>query len=603
MKNLKNIAVCIAVCMIVSIMPIVSFATPWANTDISVQETEADATASPDTTEEPAASEEPDSTEAPDASSTPDATTDPNATDAPDPSSTPTPAATAKPGSKYSIEVVEVDNSVIKVSPTSAAKGTKVKVNGKASRGYNYTNAYYVDADNKETALVTKSCNSFEKTFSMPDSNVKITSKVNELSASEVVTDAATQITDAKDLNDTYTTRYINNSSNYNSSDISQMRKYINSAKTLITDLTAVNKELQNAIKDKDITTSLMNEVIAIQTELDDYMDNMKSLATSMGGEDVDQFDLTVTAKKGGRVTVSGLASGIVNGYSSQKTETFDGIENDGTSSLTFTIATNSAYTFTGLKINNKTISTSGNRFTINASSLASYVSGGEMDVVANFALTGNSGSGGGGGGITTGGGNNGGGGISGGNGGTPTATPEPIYGFTDIGSVDWAKDSIMALYNLGIVNGRGNGIFEPNASVKREEFAKMMVGVMGYSVNDSDVTEFTDANGAWYTPYIAAAVNNGLITGRGDGTFGVGDDITRQDIAVIIHRAMGTVSTEIIEFPDSDQISGYAVNAVSYLAANNIANGDDNGNFNPKNSATRAESSKMLYGVYGMKN
>lgn len=607
MKNLKNIAVCIAVCMIVSIMPIVSFATPWEDNFVSVAETttDPDATADPDATTEPTTEPDvtPEPTTDPDATAKPttdpdataEPTKDPSETENPDATNTPAPTATAKPGSKYSIQIEEVDNSVIKVNPTSAAKGVKVKVNGKATRGYNYVNAYYSNADNKQTALVTKACNSFEKTFVMPDSNVTITSKVQELSPSEVVTDAETQITDSKALNSTYTTRYINNSSSYSSSDISKMRNFIKSSQSQMTDLTSAKKELKDAIDDKDITTNIMNDVINIQIELDDIMDSMKKLAESMGGEDVDEFDITITAKKGGKVTMSGLTSGVVNGFSTQRTETFENIENDGKSSLTFTIATQSGYSFTSLKINNKTVSSSGNRVTINASSLASYVSGGEMEVTANFTYSNNGGGGGSG--------NTGGGSIIGGGDPQPTADPQPIYGFTDIGDVAWAQDSIMALYNLGVVNGRGDGIFEPNAHVKREEFAKMIVGVMGYSIDSGATTSFTDDAGDWYTPYISAAVNNGIITGRDDGTFGVGDDITRQDIAVIIHRAMGTAASEAISFPDTDQISDYAVDAVSYLAANNIVSGDDLGNFNPKNPATRAESSKILYGFYSMNN
>ena len=104
---------------------------------------------------------------------------------------------------------------------------------------------------------------------------------------------------------------------------------------------------------------------------------------------------------------------------------------------------------------------------------------------------------------------------------------------------------------------------------------------------------------GDWYTPYIAAAVQNGIITGRPDGTFGIGDDITRQDIAVIIYRSQNSPATEAHQFPDSGSIADYAADAVSYLFNSGIASGDDKGNFNPGNPATRAEAAKMLYGLY----
>ena len=212
------------------------------------------------------------------------------------------------------------------------------------------------------------------------------------------------------------------------------------------------------------------------------------------------------------------------------------------------------------------------------------------MTVVANFSYS----SGGGGGGIygggTYGGGNNN-NNVIGGNTNTGTNTNEI---FSDLGNVSWAKEPITALYNMGIVNGVGNGLFDPQSPVTREQFAKMIVGVMGYTVNSGATTTFSDDAGDWYTPYIAAAVEHGIITGRDDGTFGVGDYITRQDIAVIIHRTQGSPAVEIHEFPDSAAISDYAVTAVSYLYSAGIASGDDMGNFNPVNSATRAEASKM---------
>ena len=190
----------------------------------------------------------------------------------------------------------------------------------------------------------------------------------------------------------------------------------------------------------------------------------------------------------------------------------------------------------------------------------------------------------------------------------TATATPAPgtvIGGFTDLAGVEWAQTAISSLSSLGVVNGMGDGTFAPNEPVTREQFAKMIVGVMGYSTEAySGASSFSDDNGDWYSPFIAAAAANGLVNGRDDGTFGIGDQITRQDIAVIIYRALG--SPEVSEhhaFPDAGMISDYAQNGVSHLYNIQIIRGDDNGNFNPQNSATRAEASVMLYGLYTQLN
>ena len=600
MRHLKDIALAVALCMIISIVPIVSFADviDGTNSDIvtaaDTTDPEATATAEPSATPDSAEpTSSPEASEAPDSSESPVPTATATASNS---SSTPAPTSTAKPNGKYSINVNKTEKSTIVPSPSAAASGSKVIIKGNADRGYKYTDAYYVDSKENKTSLISNDSNSFSKTITMPASDITVYSTVEEMSASELYEDAVDQYdTVTADIN-SYTKTYINNSSDYNSSDISDMKKLITSAKAYLSDLKSNYNALKEEIDDKNPTKSTMSDVIYSQEDLDDVSAELKELSDSMGGEDVDYFDMTVTVGKGGKLTISGLVSGTVNGFSSKTTDTFDEIYNDGSSSITFKINTQNGYSLSSFKINGKTVTVSGNTVTIKQSALSNYISGGTRSVVANFGYSNGSGSGSGG---------------TGGNTYNPVikdpATPTPAPGnnsvFTDLGSVSWAEQSIMALYNMGIVNGMGDGLFEPSAPVTREQFAKMIVGVMGYQVDQNATTEFSDANGDWYTPYIAAAVEHGIITGRDDGTFGVGQNITREDIAVIIFRTQGSPAAEMHEFPDSDQISDYAEGAVSYMYSTGIARGDDNGYFNPKNSATRAEASKMLFGLYGIIN
>ena len=111
-------------------------------------------------------------------------------------------------------------------------------------------------------------------------------------------------------------------------------------------------------------------------------------------------------------------------------------------------------------------------------------------------------------------------------------------------------------------------------------------------------VLEYKDIdNSAWYAPYIAAAVDNGLINGISDEQFGIGMPITRQDICVIIMRAMKGEVQEGTNplFADSDDISEYAREAVAYLNDCGIINGFEDGTFMPKNNCTRAQAAKII--------
>lgn len=170
---------------------------------------------------------------------------------------------------------------------------------------------------------------------------------------------------------------------------------------------------------------------------------------------------------------------------------------------------------------------------------------------------------------------------------------------FIDLEGVSWAKDSILNLCKRGIVNGKANKIFAPEDAVTREEFVKMIVVGLKLNIGNTANAVFADVKeNEWYTSYIKAALNEGIITGESETKFGIGECITRQDMAVIAYRAMRKIK-EIPEtadnsFDDKDEISSYAINAVSVLSKNEIINGNNNA-YNPLKNASRAETAVML--------
>lgn len=192
------------------------------------------------------------------------------------------------------------------------------------------------------------------------------------------------------------------------------------------------------------------------------------------------------------------------------------------------------------------------------------------------------------------------GGGIGGGK--TPGTVQPSDDIFSDINDVSWAKGYIVSLANRGILSGKGDGKFYPGESMLREEFAKVIA--VGSKIDiTSGNTEFTDVtDSAWYAPYLAACVNANIINGIGDGKFGIGATITREDAAVMIARALNHAGIEATPseetFADETEISSYALEAVGKLKKLGIISGDDNGCFMPKSAISRAEVSKMIYGM-----
>ena len=128
-----------------------------------------------------------------------------------------------------------------------------------------------------------------------------------------------------------------------------------------------------------------------------------------------------------------------------------------------------------------------------------------------------------------------------------------------------------------------------------------MMVVAFDIPIGNTESIFEDVASDSWCSPYIIAAYNAGLIKGYSDTQFGVGNMITREDMAVIIHRALGSLGLTLkngnkADFTDSSEISDYASDAVDALTAGGIMNGMGDGTFKSKNSATRAMAAKHIY-------
>lgn len=173
--------------------------------------------------------------------------------------------------------------------------------------------------------------------------------------------------------------------------------------------------------------------------------------------------------------------------------------------------------------------------------------------------------------------------------------------GFNDLSEVLWAKEAIEYLADKGVLKGTGDNQFSPNSFVKREELAKMIV--LAFGIDMKEGAEFTDVDpNQWYAPYISALVLSGISNGISNDEFGVGREVTRQDIAVILHRIMQnneySFKTEGKEFTDEAVISEYAKQAVKDMTAEGIINGVSETEFAPESPATRAQAAKLIYEV-----
>lgn len=173
---------------------------------------------------------------------------------------------------------------------------------------------------------------------------------------------------------------------------------------------------------------------------------------------------------------------------------------------------------------------------------------------------------------------------------------------YSDVPAAHWAYQAITALSAKHIVNGTGELLFSPQRAVTRAEFVAMLARAYGW--NGQSSSGFADVStDSWYSAYIAAAVERGIVQGRSSSQFDPDALISREEMAVMAGRAMqqsgsavGTGIPSAVSYEDSAAISGWAAEAVARLTAAGIVTGNTGGSFLPKANASRAESVQLIY-------
>lgn len=162
-----------------------------------------------------------------------------------------------------------------------------------------------------------------------------------------------------------------------------------------------------------------------------------------------------------------------------------------------------------------------------------------------------------------------------------------------------WAEANILEAVRLGFVTGYVNGTFKPQREVTRAEFAVMLVKALKISGSGNKVT-FKDAVPTWAESYIAAATEHKLVFGYPDQTFRPNEQISREEMAAIVVRALNikTSSTSQPNFADADKIAEWAKPFVAAAKEARIMQGKGNNQFAPKAAVTRAEAVTVILSV-----
>lgn len=144
---------------------------------------------------------------------------------------------------------------------------------------------------------------------------------------------------------------------------------------------------------------------------------------------------------------------------------------------------------------------------------------------------------------------------------------------FVDVSKDYWAYDAITMMTKASILVGKGDGRFDPNAVMTREQFATMIAQLFMIEINQPIAGYiFKDLNGNFADKYISLLYALGIIDGKGDNMFGPKDSLTRAQAIAIINKiigrlpdnnSFGAVADQMKTWPDNMDTSAWYYAAV----------------------------------------
>jgi hypothetical protein len=174
---------------------------------------------------------------------------------------------------------------------------------------------------------------------------------------------------------------------------------------------------------------------------------------------------------------------------------------------------------------------------------------------------------------------------------------------FTDLSRSAWYYASVQYAYQKKLLNGVSSDHFAPGDLVTRAMISTILYRLAGEPGTSGAVGLFKDVTpGMWYEAGITWGSATGIVTGMGNGIFEPNTYVSREQLAAMLYRyatKYGGINTsklgDLNHFTDCKAISTWANQGLAWAVGSGIMNGDTNGKLNPGGSASRAETATML--------
>lgn len=171
---------------------------------------------------------------------------------------------------------------------------------------------------------------------------------------------------------------------------------------------------------------------------------------------------------------------------------------------------------------------------------------------------------------------------------------------FSDVSAGDWFYDPVCYVYAGGLMTGVSDTAFAPEATTTRAMIVAMLARME--NVTSAADAGFTDvAAGDWYATAVNWAAANGIVGGFGDGTFQPNAPITREQMASILYRYAEykgldtTARADLSHYSDAENISSWANDVLLWAVAEGLLTGVTDDQLQPQGNATRAQVAAIL--------
>jgi hypothetical protein len=170
-----------------------------------------------------------------------------------------------------------------------------------------------------------------------------------------------------------------------------------------------------------------------------------------------------------------------------------------------------------------------------------------------------------------------------------------------------YAREAVQWMADNDIISGDTKGNFNPRKTVSRAELVTLLVKALGIDMSNLPATAtFSDVPvNHWSFRYVEAANKAGIVSGVGNGKFGINNQCTREQITTMILNYLAVSKEAILseqgidglsKYKDQGKMSDWAKPSIQFAVSNNIMSGMSTDTFSPDGSATKEQIAVILY-------